>query len=56
MASPIASCIRDEVVGASPCGQASSTFGSARQMSEARPSVEEAQQVSAMTVTWNRLA
>ena len=50
-ASPSASCIRVEEVGARPCGQASSTFGSSSTMVAARPSVDAAFEVMAISGT-----
>ena len=48
-ASPSASCTSDEVVGASPCGQASSILGRISATSAARASVESPREVTAMS-------
>ena len=47
-ASPIAACIRVEVVGARLCGQASRTFGSSSTIRAAAPSEEFALEVTAI--------
>jgi hypothetical protein len=47
-ASPIAACIRDDVVGARLCGQASRAFGSSSTISAASPSGEAAFEVTAI--------
>ena len=53
-ASPSASCIRDEVVGARLCGQASRACGSTSVMSAACPSVLAASAVTAIRPMRNR--
>ena len=53
-ASPSASWISVEVVGARPCGQASSTRGMISATSAERASVESAREVMAMSGTRKR--
>ena len=53
-ASPMDSCISAEVVGASPCGQASCDFGRQSTMSDSRASVEFSPDVIAISGMENR--
>ncbi len=52
--SPIANCMVVDVVGASPCGQASFDFGSSITTSACLPSAEPALEVRAIIATANR--